>query len=174
MRSPTLAVLAVALVFAACGTDQPATSPAGDQATTPRADAAPPVHDEVVDGVRTITITPVGNEMRFEQTELNATAGETLRIVFNNTASSPAMSHNVLFVSDASEINAVGEAAMDAADRDYIPDHPAVIASTPMAAPGETVEMTFTVPEEPGDYPYICTFPGHYMMMQGTMRVTAS
>jgi azurin len=171
MRIPTLAVLALALVFAACGSDQPATTPAGDRATTAE---APGAHDEVVDGVRTITITPVGNEMRFEQTEISATAGETLRIVFNNTASSPAMSHNVLFVTDASEINAVGQAAMDAADRDYIPDHPAVIASTPMAAPGERVEMTFTVPEEPGDYPYICTFPGHYMMMQGTMRVTAS
>ena len=162
--NPSL-VLAMALLLAACGVDrQPA------QTDTNVAAA----HEEVdAEGVRTVRITPVGNEMKFQQTEITAAPGETLRLVFENTATSPAMSHNVLFVTDRGSINPVGRAAMDAADRDYIPEHPAVIASTPMAAPGETVEMTFTVPSEEGEYPYICTFPGHYMMMQGVLRVSS-
>lgn len=165
MLNRTLTALSFsgALLIAGCGTESPASETAGTPAHTA---------EEVVDGVRSLTLTPVGNEMRFAQTEIVASAGETIRIVFNNTATSPAMRHNVLFVRDEGSIDAVGRAAMDAGDRDFIPDHPAVIASTPMAAPGETVELTFTVPSEPGDYPFVCTYPGHYMMMRGTLRVT--
>jgi azurin len=47
-----------------------------------------------------------------------------------------------------------------------------IIAHTPMSAPGETVTVEFTAPAE-GDYPYICTYPGHYMTMQGTMHVVS-
>ena len=59
---------------------------------------------------------------------------------------------------------------MSAADTDYIPAsmRDRIIAHTPLSAPGETVRWSSRRPA-PGDYPYICTFPGHYMMMQGTM-----
>ena len=39
--------------------------------------------------------------------------------------------------------------------------------------PGNSVEVTFTAPSTPGDYPYICTVPGHFYMMKGIMKVTA-
>ena len=81
------------------------------------------------------------------------------------------MVHNVVFVTDKGAINRVGQAALSASDNEYIPDDDAIFAYTPLAQPGQTVEVTFTAPEEPGDYPYICTFPGHYSMMQGTMTV---
>jgi azurin len=157
-------VFALMLGLASCAPDRPA---------EPADDAAPATPDAVdANGVRTVTITPVGNEMRFEQTEIRATAGETIRVVMNNTATSPAMHHNVLFLDDRESIDTVGRAAMEAGDRGYIPDHPAVLGSTPMAAPGETTEFEFTVPNEAGEYPYICTYPGHYVMMQGTLFVS--
>jgi azurin len=163
-----LTALAVATALAGCGQDAPApaATPVAEQPTTASTTAS-------TDGVRTITIRPVGNEMRFEQTEITAMAGETIRVVYDNTpATSPAMMHNVVFITSHTEINRVGQAAMGAAARQYVPDDPAVIAATPLAGPGEIVEVTFTVPNEPGDYAYTCTFPGHYMMMQGTLRVT--
>ena len=47
-----------------------------------------------------------------------------------------------------------------------------VIAKTAFAGPGETVHVTFTVPDRPGRYPYICTFAGHYQAgMKGTLVV---
>lgn len=158
-------ILLIAVGLAGCPPDRPAEpAPAEEPGLEAEAD---------VDGVRTVVITPVGNEMRFEQTEIHATAGETLRVVMRNTATSPAMYHNVLFVTDRQSIDPVCRAAMAAADRDYIPDHPAVLGSTPMAAPGETTEFLFTVPETPGEYPYVCTFPGHCILMQGTLHVSA-
>jgi len=31
--------------------------------------------------------------------------------------------------------------------------------------------LRFTAPDKPGEYPYICTFPGHWRIMQGVMKV---
>lgn len=119
-----------------------------------------------------VVITPVGNEMRYEVTEFTVQAGQEVKIVFRNTATSPAMHHNVVVLQDQESIERVGMAALEAGEaNEYIPEDDAIIAHTPMSAPGETVEVTFTAPEEPGDYPFICTFPGHYMLMQGTMHV---
>jgi azurin len=123
-----------------------------------------------------VRIRPVGNEMRFEQTEFTVRPGQQVRLVMENTATSIAMHHNivVLNTTDGDVVNRVGLAALEAGEAaDYIPQDASILAYTPMAAPGETTEVTFTAPMEPGTYLYICTYPGHYMMMQGTMTVTA-
>ena len=64
--------------------------------------------------------------------------------------------------------------SMMARDKEYIPDNGAkwILAHTSLAGGGETVEVTFTAPKEPGEYMYICTFPGHYAAgMKGTLIV---
>ena len=126
--------------------------------------------------VTEVTIQPVGNQMKYEQTEFTVPAGEEITLTFENTATSPAMEHNVVILTstDDAVINRVGQAATGAADSEYVPEDDAILAYTSMAKPGETVSMTFTAPSEPGEYRYICTFPGHYLSMQGTMRVVAS
>jgi len=122
-----------------------------------------------------MTIKPVGNQMKYEQTEFTVEAGTEVSLTFDNVATSPAMKHNVVILDGTSDelVQRVGNAALQATDSGYIPDDDAILAATDMADPGETVSMTFTAPSEPGTYTYICTFPGHYMMMQGTMRVVA-
>ena len=55
---------------------------------------------------------------------------------------------------------------------DHLPNDPAILAHTPMSTPGKTLRDTFMAPSEPGAYRYICTYPGHDVMMQGTMTVT--
>lgn len=121
-----------------------------------------------------IVIEPVGNELKFATTEITAKAGTEITLVMNNTAALAGMVHNVavlnLEVGDDAGIQAVGMAAMQAGvDNDYLPDHEALIVATPMAAPGERTEVTFTVPP-PGDYPYVCLFPGHYVTMRGVLH----
>lgn len=126
--------------------------------------------------VTEVTIQPVGNQMKYEQTAFTVPAGEEITLTFENTATSPAMEHNVVILTstDDAVVNRVGQAAMQAADTEYVPDDEAVLAATDMSAPGETVSVTFTAPSEPGTYRYICTYPGHYTVMQGTMTVVAS
>lgn len=161
-------LIVVALIFSACGGADNA--PADDSSSS---SGTPAPSSAEVD--KTVTIEPAGNEMRFERTEFTAAPGETIRIVFENTATSPSMQHNVVVLNtdDDEAVQRVGEGGLDAGSTaDYVPDDPAVLAYTEIAPPGETVEVVFTVPSEPGDYRYICTFPGHWATMQGTMRVT--
>ena len=115
----------------------------------------------------TITIQPWQQNGLFNN-EFTVKAGESIRLVMDNTATIEAK-HNIVVLNDASKITEVGTQALTEAD--YIPDNPAIIAATPMADAGAQSEVTFTAPSTPGEYVFICTYPGHYMMMKGKMIV---
>lgn len=124
----------------------------------------------------TVTLHPQGNQMKYEETEFTVPPGEEIELIFENTATSPSMQHNVVILNSTEDavFQRVGQAGASAgADNEYVPDDDAIIAHTPMSAPGETVSVTFTTPEETGDYGYVCTYPGHWSIMRGTMRVRA-
>jgi hypothetical protein len=53
----------------------------------------------------------------------------------------------------------------------FVPDLPLVLHSTTLVKPGETMRLAFTAPAEPGEYIYVCTFPGHWVRMYGVMLV---
>jgi azurin len=122
-----------------------------------------------------VTLHPQGNQMKFKETEFSVPADTEITLTFENTASSPSMQHNVVLLNEApsqSVFQRVGQAGVKAgASAEYVPDDPAVLAATDISKPGETVTVTFTSPAETGDYGYVCTYPGHWAMMQGTMHV---
>lgn len=126
-------------------------------------------------GSQTVTIHPQGNQMKYKETEFTVPADTEVELVFENTASSPSMQHNVVLLNEAPSdaiFKEVGQAGVQAgATENYVPDHEAVLAATPISKPGETVSVTFTTPSEPGEYGYVCTYPGHWATMQGTMIV---
>ena len=59
----------------------------------------------------------------------------------------------------------------DAVAQNYVPDIEDVLEVLPLVEPGETKSLLFLAPEQPGQYPYVCTIPGHWPMMNGTMTV---
>ena len=107
--------------------------------------------------------------LRFDMTSFTVTAGTRVRLVFTNPGDMP---HNAVFVVPG-QAEAVGIAADLMEGGGYVPDMEAVLFSTPMVNPGGTASLVFAAPPEPGDYPFLCTFPGHWRLMQGTMVVTA-
>ncbi len=125
--------------------------------------------------VRTIKIKGT-DQMKFDVTEINAVPGEKIRIVLTTVSKLPkmAMSHNVVVLKKGADAEAFANASAMARDNDYIaPDmKDQIIAATALAGGGDTVEITFTVPEDAGSYTYICSFPGHYLGgMKGTLNV---
>jgi azurin len=54
----------------------------------------------------------------------------------------------------------------------YIPKSSDILYHTRILRPKESDTIYFTAPAEAGDYTYVCTFPGHYVLMRGTLRVT--
>lgn len=124
---------------------------------------------------RTITI-GVDNSMKFSVTAITAAPGETLKIVVKSTATMPkgAMAHNFVLLALGTKADAFVKAGASSPTTDYIApaEKSKVIAATPLAGPGETVEVTFTVPDKKGVYMYVCTFTGHYLLgMKGTLTV---
>ncbi|MFB6247009.1 MAG: plastocyanin/azurin family copper-binding protein [Salinibacter sp.] len=167
---PVVLLLAAALV--GCGGSSSDTASSSEAAPVSSASSTPSASSGEVD--RTITLQPKGNQMKYKQAEFAVAPGQTIKLVFENTATSPSMQHNVVVLNSTKDavFRRVGEAGMQAGSaNDYVPEDDAIIAHTPIAPPGETVSVTFTVPEQTGDYGYVCTFPGHWATMQGTMHV---
>jgi azurin len=117
-----------------------------------------------------VDIASVGDTMAFDKKEIVVPAGSRVTVVLKNNAQSPVMTHNFLLVQKG-KVEEVGQAAIPIpADRGHIPQHPAILANTPLSKPGETVQVTFDAPPA-GTYEFLCTTPGHYMLMRGTFIV---
>jgi plastocyanin len=115
----------------------------------------------------------VENVMRFDREELRVLAGQTVRFDLVNTDN---MEHNLLILNPGSlaEVGRLADAmigAPDGRERLYVPDSPDVLAYTPILDPGESYQLIFEVPDEPGEYPFVCTIPGHWRIMNGILIV---
>src|SRR5690606_14891718 len=71
---------------------------------------------------------------------------------------------------------AVVEAAMQLAGQgpanNYVPARSAVLWAILLVSSDQTGSITFTAPEQEGIYPYVCTYPGHGLVMYGAMYVS--
>lgn len=112
-----------------------------------------------------------GGTMAFDVTKFTVSAGQKVHVVFENKAPGT-LAHNWVLVKPGKEAAYAAVALEQGQDKGYIAaTDPDMLAHTDMVVPGKTSEVTFTAPSEPGDYPYICSFPGHYMMMKGVLEV---
>jgi putative heme-binding domain-containing protein len=124
-------------------------------------------------GTSVILIRTVPEQMLYDQTLIVVEAGKPVEIILQND---DAMPHN-LVITTPGALEEIGMAAEkmpptpDAQGRLYVPDSPSVLHATAMADPSQTVRVAFRAPETPGDYPYVCTFPGHWRRMFGNMAV---
>jgi azurin len=140
--------------------------------TAPAAKPAAKAQDAAA--ARTVEIV-VGDNMKFDKTELTAKPGETLRVVLKSTGTMPkvAMGHNFVLVKPSVDLVEFNKAAFTARETEFIPPamKAGVIANTVVVGPGESVETTFKVPAA-GTYPFLCSFPGHFALgMRGTLVV---
>ncbi|MCZ6598906.1 MAG: plastocyanin/azurin family copper-binding protein, partial [Planctomycetota bacterium] len=124
-------------------------------------------------GPQVIVIRPVPDSLLFDRKSFTVVAGRPVELVFDNVDIMP---HNLLLavVGALAKVGMAGErmaAAPDAWARGYVPDLPEVLQATRLLQPGESQTLRFDAPDDPGDYPYVCTFPGHWVRMNGVMRV---
>lgn len=106
------------------------------------------------------------DSFKFSVTQIAAKPGEEITVKLINNSSLPpvAMSHNFVLLKRGTDASAFANAAITANDNGYIPKDMAnkIIARTELVAGGEAKSVTFKAPKQPGEYTYICTFPGHY------------
>ena len=131
-------------------------------------------------GAQAKTIEIEGTQsLKFSKESITVAPGEkvTIKLVNKTQLPASAMSHNLLLLTADADAKKVDQAAASAGKENaYVPESMSdqIIAHTGLVAGGESESITFTAPEEPGDYEYICTFPGHFAAgMKGVLTVKA-
>lgn len=164
----TLSLLACSLVLTGCGKKEAApASAAAAPAAAPAAPAAP--------AAAVIEIT-ANDSMKFNLTRFEVAAGQEVKLTFTNLGTAPkaAMGHNLIILKKGVDAKAFSDAAVMAAATDYVPAAKAdqVIAHTKLLGPKQSDEITFKAPAEAGEYPFLCSFPAHFLTgMKGVMVV---
>ncbi|WP_196269495.1 plastocyanin/azurin family copper-binding protein [Pontibacter rufus] len=124
--------------------------------------------------VKELTLHAIGNspeEMHFDLDTLKAEAGALIKLQLTNEAQDMPMVHNLVITAPGKyrEVALAGEEA--GASGNYVPASQNVIAASPIALPGQTIELEFTAPARPGVYDFVCTYPEHWQRMHGKFIV---
>ncbi len=123
--------------------------------------------------VRVVQINTVHEEMRYDTPYFAAEAGRPVQLVLRNEDLMP---HN-LVITRPGKLKAVAFAAaamppqVDRQGRQFVPKTRDVLFATALVPSHGHYVLTFTAPKTPGAYPYVCTFPNHWMRMYGVMVV---
>ncbi len=164
MKIPYAVLVAAALLLAAgCGKKENA---APETAAT--APAAAP-------GAKSFELT-ANDTMKYSLSRLEVTAGETVKLTLTNAGALPKaqMAHNWILLKLGADPVAFTNAAVTHQADDYFPTNLAdqVLARTKLLGPKQSDTIEFKAPTEPGEYTYVCTFPGHYVTgMHGVLVV---
>jgi azurin len=109
--------------------------------------------------------------LKFDVESITLKAGTKIKLTFNNTDD---MLHNFVITAPASATD-VGLLAIKlgiSGERlSYIPATSKVLYHTLLLQPGKSETIYFTAPEKPGNYEFLCSFPGHYMIMRGILKI---
>jgi len=139
--------------------------------------AKPPKGFEKID--QQIVISTMEAQMKYDVQSFSVKPNAKIKVVFKNPDSLP---HNLIFCTPGKKkggdkgqevIDAVLKLGDQGVKMGWEPKgHPRILASSGMVQPGKEITFYFKTPKVEGDYPYICTFPGHYQLMNGVMGVT--
>jgi azurin len=124
-------------------------------------------------GAVAITLGVISGQMKFSQSTIAARPGQRVEITLNNTDDMP---HNIVIFRRGTlaeyEKELFGSLNEPNAQlRGFVPDSPNVLVASRLLNAGESVVVTFDAPVEPGEYPFVCSFPGHWATMRGVLRI---
>lgn len=123
--------------------------------------------------VRTLKIGTIPHRMAYDQQKLVVRAGEPVQLVFENQDNMP---HNFV-ITDPGFLVKIGQTAeAQATDpkaiaREYVPNSRRVFLASRLLQSNESQTLDFNVPKKPGIYPFVCTYPGHWRRMFGSLIV---
>lgn len=124
-------------------------------------------------GTIEVKIATLPAKMLFDKNTITIPSGRSITVVFDNPDQMP---HNVVIMKPGA-YEKVGKAAdamaglKDGFEKNFVPSIPEVLFATPLVNAGKSFRLNFKAPDTPGDYPFICSFPGHWRMMKGIFRV---
>ncbi|MEO1483693.1 MAG: plastocyanin/azurin family copper-binding protein [Myxococcota bacterium] len=129
---------------------------------------------EVKGGVAKVRVA-VSNGLAYPFDEIRIPAGtKTIEITLVHEGNVPvtAMGHNIVFLKPGTDGEQFALASSTARDSGFIAADMkgSVVANTKMIGGGESDTIRFRAPAA-GEYPYLCSFPGHYALMNGKLII---
>ncbi|MFZ4863851.1 plastocyanin/azurin family copper-binding protein [Sphingobacterium sp. Mn56C] len=164
--------IAAVLAFASCGGNNTTQSNENTETTSSAEEDASSA--ETVPGIENVTLSNTWtvegtDQMKFNTELIRVKAGESVELTFKNVGTMPkeSMGHNFVVLTPSVDLATFAGEAAAAADNEYIPKSAlsSIVAHSKLLGPGESDKITFTLKK--GVYPFICSFPGHYGVMQG-------
>jgi len=123
------------------------------------------------DQLTSIRIATVVEKMKYDTPNLTVKAGKKIKLTFTNPDFMP---HNIVLVNPG-KADAVAMEAMKLGATGFsvgfVPASKDVLWASKLIDHGAEQVIEFNAPSKPGDYPYVCTFPGHHIIMRGNMKV---
>ena len=112
------------------------------------------------------------DNMMYDKKTIEVKYGKNIMLTLNHKGKigKEFMGHNFVLLKKGVNIDEFAKKATLAKSNDYIPNSDETIAFTKMLGGGESTTISFMAPEA-GTYTYICSFPGHYMIMRGELIV---
>jgi len=112
------------------------------------------------------------DNMMYDKKTIEVKYGKNIMLTLNHKGKigKEFMGHNFVLLKKGVNVDEFAKKATLAKSNDYIPNSDETIAFTKMLGGGESTTISFMAPEA-GTYTYICSFPGHYMIMRGELIV---
>ena len=124
-------------------------------------------------GVQVVRIEALPEQLLFDVKWFVVEAGKPVQIVLSNP---DVMPHNLVvepawLTAGSGDAGRRHAAAADPGAKPFVPNTPLVLHATRLLQSGDTERLGFNAPAAPGEYIFVCTFPGHWLRMYGVMLV---
>ena len=113
-----------------------------------------------------------GGVMKYDKAEVKVKAGQPVELTFKNP---DVLQHNLLILKPGTKdkVGALADAMIadpNALAKGFVPKSSDILHHTKLLNPSQNETLKFTI-KEAGDYPILCTFPGHWRLMFATLKV---
>ena len=110
--------------------------------------------------------------LKYDKSQFEVKAGSKIRLVFNNNDD---MTHNVVITAPGTADDVATLAlnmGLKGSQMNYVPSTSKVLFYTALLQPNSSESIYFIAPDKPGNYTFVCTYPGHASVMRGILKVT--
>ena len=113
-------------------------------------------------------------QMKYDTEQFTVPPNVQVKVVLKNSDDLP---HNLVICDREGVSMAVSQVAWELGEKGFekqwVPEDDRVLAATGMVDPQKSGALTFKSPKKEGRYDFVCTYPGHAVLMKGVMIVRA-
>lgn len=161
------------LAMISCGTQQDRDTP--ETITEEPLKQQEEEQDTTLQEIEEVSVKTTGGEdlqsVSYDQDTIEVKAGSHVKLAFTNEGTDPKMIYNLVIIREGFSAQAAQKGSKAGASGNYLPDSSMMFVASPLALPGQTVNMEFTAPKKAGIYEFVNTYPSETPLMKGKLII---